>query len=151
VALAGVEEASRIVVVELLVPLPGAAVAAELAGMLEDLELQWVGLDPRSPSSTLAEPLKARSVRVKLADTIGVAQAHGGFSDLLTAGRLRVRGHRALDEAVQHASSRKLAGAVAVDRYGAPADMAPLMAAQLAVWAVGDPDGMFAEPGAWMV
>ena len=60
---------------------------------------------------------------MKPADTIGVAQAHGGFSDLVRGGRLRIRGHRALDDAVRQAEGRKLAGPVAVDRYGTPVDM----------------------------
>jgi len=38
-----------------------------------------------------------------------------------------------------------------VDRYGAPVDMAPLMAAELSVWALGDPDEVGAEPGAWLI
>ena len=37
------------VVVELLAPLDGATVAAEVAAIAGKLELQWVGLDPRSP------------------------------------------------------------------------------------------------------
>ena len=80
-----------------------------------------------------------------------MATAHGHFADLLHADRLRLRGHRALDEAMRAAEARRLAGAVAIDRY-AQADMAPLMAAELAVWALGDPataDG--AEPGAWVI
>jgi len=80
-----------------------------------------------------------------------VATAHGRFADLLHADRLRLRGHGALDEAMRAAESRRLAGSHAIDRY-AREDMAPLMAAELAVWALGDPetaDG--AEPGVWIM
>jgi hypothetical protein len=72
---------------------------------------------------------------VKAADAHGLAVAHGTFVDLLAGGRLRIRGHGALDEAARLAAERRLAGAQAVDRYQG-GDMAPLNAAELAVWAL---------------
>jgi hypothetical protein len=151
VALAGVSKLTRRVHVELQEPFGGTQVTASLVAVWERLGLEWFALDPRSPSSTLIEPLAAESMPVRLADTIGVASAHGRFADLLHADRLRLRGHGALDESMRAAEARRLAGSVAIDRYAA-ADMAPLMAAELAVWALGDPetaDG--AEPGAWLI
>jgi hypothetical protein len=151
VAFAGVSKLTRRVTVELQEPLDGTQVTAALLAMWEHAGLEWFALDPRSPSSTLIEPLQAESMPLKLADTIGVATAHGRFADLLYADRLRLRGHRALDQAMQTAESRRLAGSVAIDRYAA-ADMAPLMAAELSVWALGDPetaDGI--EAGVWVL
>jgi hypothetical protein len=151
VAFAGVAKVTRRVTVELAEPLEGTQVTPALVAMWERLELEWFVLDPRSPSSTLIEPLQAESMPLKLADTIGVATAHGHFADLLYADRLRLRGHGALDEAMRAAEARRLAGSTAIDRY-AQADMAPLMAAELSVWALGDPetaDG--AEPGVWVI
>src|SRR5439155_249092 len=81
------------VTVELAEPLEGTAVTPALVKMWERLDLEWFALDPRSPSSTLIEPLQAESMPLKLADTIGVATAHGRFADLLYADRLRLRGH----------------------------------------------------------
>jgi hypothetical protein len=150
VALAGVSKLTRRVTVELAEPLEGTQVTAALVAMWERLDLEWFALDPRSPSSTLIETLAAESMPVKLADTIGVATAHGRFADLLHADRLRLRGHGALDEAMQAAEARRLAGSQAIDRY-TQADMAPLMAAELAVWALGDPETADGDgPGAWV-
>lgn len=151
VALAGVAKVTRRVMVELAEPLEGTQVTQTLVAMWQRLDLEWFALDPRSPSSTLIGTLAAESMPVRLADTIGVATAHGRFADLLHADRLRLRGHGALDEAMRAAESRRLAGSHAIDRY-AREDMAPLMAAELAVWALGDPetaDG--AEPGVWIM
>jgi hypothetical protein len=151
VAFAGVSKVTRRVVVELRDPLDGTQVVPVLAAMWERAALDWFALDPRSPSSTLLEPLQAEGIRLKLADTIGVAAAHGQFADLLYADKLRFRGHGALDEAMRTAESRRLAGSVAIDRY-ATSDMAPLMAAELAVWALGDPEEAEGiTPGVWAV
>jgi hypothetical protein len=78
-----------------------------------------------------------------------MAVAHGRFQDLLDADRLRVRGHEALDEAARQAHERKLAGSFAVERFGV-ADLSPLVAVELAVWALGD-DPASNQPGAWVM
>jgi hypothetical protein len=136
VALAGVRRSGH-VIVKLLDPLPGAGVAPTLARAWDDLPSPTVGIDPRSPSATLVEPLQAEGVPLRLADARGIAVAHGVLLDLLAVGRLRVRGHGALDQAARLAATRRLAGADAVERYGG-ADLAPLLAAELAVWALGN-------------
>jgi hypothetical protein len=115
-----------------------------------DWQVDSVGVvDPSSPSATLVEPLQNAGMPLKLADSRGMAVAHARFRDLLDADRLRVRGHQALDEAVRLAQERRLSGAFAVERYGGP-DMAPLVASELACWALeDDPDGQ--RPGIWSV
>jgi hypothetical protein len=124
------------VVVELLDPVPGTtAVVALLSGWRAGWQIEQVGVDPRSPSATLVEPLRDAGLPVKAADAHGVAVAHGTFLDLLAGGVLRVRGHRALDEAARLAAERRVAGAHAVDRY-AGTNQAPLFAAELAIWAL---------------
>lgn len=135
---AGVNWAGH-VVVRLLDPLDGSLVAGQITRLWERLPSPVVGIDPRSPSATLVEPLQAEGVPLKLADARGMATAHGHLLDLLAAGRLRVRGHQALDAAARQAVGRRLAGGEAVDRYSGP-DLAPLVAAELAVWVVGDTD-----------
>jgi hypothetical protein len=128
------------VVVELLDPIPGTElVTGLLAGWRTDWQIGKVGIDPRSPSATLVQPLQGAGLPLQAADAIGMACAHGTLQDLLAGGRLRVRGHSGLDRAARQAAERRLAGASAVDRYQG-ADPAPLVAAELAVWAlVGGP------------
>jgi hypothetical protein len=130
-------DADRAVVVELLDPVVGSAtVPALVDGWRDEWQTEAVALDPRSPSATLVGPMEGRWL--KLADARGMATAHGKFQDLLTGGRLRVRGHSALDDAARLAAERRLAGATAVDRYAPAADLAPLVAAELAVWALDE-------------
>jgi len=108
------------VVVELLDPVPGTTV---VVGLLGAWSVQWatraVGIDPRSPSATLVEPLERAGLPVRSADARALAIAHGGFQDLLTGGQVKVRGHRAVDDAARLAADRRLAGAAALDRYTA--------------------------------
>jgi hypothetical protein len=49
------------------------------------------------------------------------------------------------------AAARRLAGGQAIDRYAA-GDMAPPLAAELSVWALGDPEtAEGVEAGAWLI
>jgi hypothetical protein len=124
------------VVLELLDPLPGPSagtVVSTVAGWRTAWHVGSVGIDPRSPSATLAAPLKAAKVPTTAADAHGMAVAHGTFLDLLTGGRLRTRGHAALDTAVRQAQERRVAGAAGLDRYQG-VDPAPLVAAELCCW-----------------
>jgi hypothetical protein len=124
------------VVVELLDPIPGTEAAVGLLkGWRTDWQVEKLGIDPRSPSATLVQPLADGGLPVQAADAHGQAVAHGIFQDLLTGGRLRVRGHGDLDRAARQAAERRLAGASAVDRYQG-VDPAPLVASELAVWAL---------------
>lgn len=90
-----------------------------MTGWCAEWSTSLVAIDPHSPSATLLDPLRdaVGKHRVRPVDTIGMAVAHGRFQDRLTAGRLRVRGHTALDLAARQAQERRLAGAQAVDRY----------------------------------
>ena len=124
------------VVVEQLGPVAGTtAVVGLLGGWCKGWQAEAVGIDPTSPSATLVEPLRAARLPVKTTDAHNMAVAHGTFVDLLNAGRLRIRGHSALDQAARQAVERRLAGAQAVDRYQGE-DVAPLNSAELAVWAL---------------
>jgi hypothetical protein len=131
-------------------PLDGTAVTAQLVAMWERLGLDGFALDPRSPTGTLAGPLQAEGMMVQLADAAGVAKAHGMFADVVAAGKLRVSGHPAIDDAVRGAETRRLAGAAAIDRYAdGGSEMAPLLAAELSVWGLGDPET--ASPSVWVL
>ena len=63
-----------------------------------------------------------------------VAVATGQFLDELAASRLRHDGDERLTAAVHHGSSRPLSGAVAWERRAHAVDVAPLVAATLALW-----------------
>jgi hypothetical protein len=124
------------VVVELLPPVAGTStVLLLLPGWVAEWQTRTVGIDPRSPSATLVAPLRDTLTGLAEVDAHAMSVAHGGFHDLLDGGQLKVRGHSAVDDAARRASARKLAGSYAVDRYGG-AEPAPLVACQLAVWAL---------------
>jgi hypothetical protein len=62
--------------------------------------------------------------------------AHGNFLDLLAAGRIRHQGQPQLTAAARHLEQRRLGGATAPERRGALADVSPLVAGELACWAL---------------
>lgn len=93
-------------------------------------------IDPRSPATTLLEPLAALQVAVVEVSARDVALGHGLFLDELRAGRLRYVEHEALTAAAQFAVARPLAGAQALERQRVEVDASPMTAAELAVWAL---------------
>jgi hypothetical protein len=93
-------------------------------------------LDPRSPAATLLEPLRLLRVDVTEASTHVVSAAHGCFLDELRAGGLAIEKHPQLDTAAKYAMSRQLAGGEALERRKPAVDTSPVLAAELAVWAV---------------
>jgi hypothetical protein len=72
-ALCGVAPKTKRVVVHVGDPLDGTAVTGQLVALWEAHDLDGFALDPRSPSSTLVDPLKAEGMVVRLADAVGVA------------------------------------------------------------------------------
>lgn len=119
---------------ELLDYLDGSDTAAAVADLAADARA--VVIDPRSPAATLIGPLRTLGVTVTEPSTYEVAVAHGRFVDEFRAGRLRYVAHPALDAAVQAAELRSLAGSHALERRRVEADQSPLVAAELAVWAL---------------
>jgi hypothetical protein len=95
-----------------------------------------VMIDPRSPAATMVEPLNALHVEITLADVHVMSASHGDFSDLLKAGRLAIEPHPALTAAARHAMTRPLSGAEALERRKPAVDVSPIVASELAVWAV---------------
>ena len=137
--------------IELLPLIEGTDAAPAVGELAEAFEVAAVAADPKSNAATLIEPLR-HLVRLVTPDAAAVAVAHGRFADLMTAGRLRHHNQPALNAAIRFASVRALAGSWAVQRYGNRTDPAPAVAAELAVWALGDlehPEG--AEPSAWVI
>lgn len=111
-----------------------AAKVAEIAGRA--VGLIGVVIDPRSPAATLIGPLESLGVVVTQVNTHQVTVAHGRFVDELRAGRLKIADHPQLDAAAQHALTRPLAGAEALERRKPLVDTSPLAAAELALWMV---------------
>ena len=126
------------ILVELAAYLDGADPVAEVARLCGERTVHAVALDPRSPAATAVAPLEDAGVYLIELSTHDVAVAHGGFVDALAAGRLRHSGQPELTTAIRHGHQRRLAGATAWERRGAPVDVSPAVAAEIAVWALLD-------------
>ncbi len=108
-----------------------------------------VALDPRSQSVTLCDPLLERGIVVKRLGAEDVAVAHGEFMDAVAGGGLKHFDQPVLTAAVRGAGQRPLAGAVALDRK-VGADLAPLNAAEFAVWALRRWEEV-SQPGVYVI
>lgn len=95
-----------------------------------------VVVDPHSHAATCIRPLEAARVKVTQPSASDLVVAHGGFLDALAAGRVRHQGQAELTAAARHLEQRRLGGATAPERRGAPVDVAPAVAAELALWAL---------------
>ena len=127
------------IVVELAAYVPGTDHSSTIRNMVASQgkhKVLAVMLDPRSPAATLLEPLRLLRVDVTEASTHVVSAAHGCFLDELRAGRLAIEKHPQLDTAAKYAMSRQLAGGEALERRKPAVDTSPVLAAELAVWAV---------------
>jgi hypothetical protein len=95
-----------------------------------------------SPSGAVSKRLFLRLTAnvwhrdITLADTHTMAASHGDFSDLLKVGKLAIEPHPALTAAARHAMTRPLSGAEALERRKPTVDTSPIVASELAVWAV---------------
>jgi hypothetical protein len=138
IALAGAVDEER-VTVELLDPFTGPAAVPLLMDLYAQHPIERVALDPLSASATLIDGLQAECVPLMLVNAQQLAVAFGRFIDWTAAGKLKHRGNRALTDAVREAVSRRTtSGAQRVDRASPSSDPAPLLAAELAVLALGD-------------
>ena len=121
-------------------------------GRLVELKSRYrpvaVVIDPRSQAVTLIKPLKDAGITAVEPSARDVAVAHGEFLDMIAAGDLAHLGQKELTDAVRAAMDRPLAGAAALQRK-VPVDQSPLMAAELAVWALlhGPPQPFFLTSG----
>jgi hypothetical protein len=98
--------------------------------------VQATVVDPHSHAATAIRPLEAAGVKVTKPTSSDLVVAHGGFLDMLAAGCIRHQGQAELTAAVRHLEQRRLGGASAPERRGAPVDVSPAVAAELAVWAL---------------
>jgi hypothetical protein len=125
-----------LLLIELAAYLLGTAGAVE---RVVELHGRWtvlaVVVDPMGGATTLRRPLGERpGVHLVEPATADVKVAHGEFLDLFQAKRIRHTRQAELTAAVQHLSERQLGGQPVFDRRGAPVDVSPAVAAELAVW-----------------
>jgi hypothetical protein len=125
-----------LIVVELVAYIDGTDPVAEVLRLQAERTVRAVVLDPGSPGATLVKLLKNAGVGFTEMGSHDVATAHGGFIDLLTAGKLKAVPDPRLTQAVKHGQDRRLGGASAWERRGAAVDISPANAAEFAVWAV---------------
>jgi hypothetical protein len=117
--------------------LEGTDPLATILGLRERLEVLAVVIDPHSPGATAIRPLEAARLSVVRPTSADLAVATGSFVDLLRAGRIRHQRQPTLTSALQHLQARRLGGATGPERRsGAAVDVAPAVAAMLAVWAL---------------
>lgn len=125
-----------LILVELVGYLFGADPLGAVLTLRAERKIRATVVDPHSHAATAIRPLEAAGVKVTRPTSADVVVAHGGFLDALRAGRVRHHGQAELTTAMRLLEQRRLGGATAPDRRGAPADVAPAVAAELACWAL---------------
>jgi hypothetical protein len=125
-----------LVLLDLVRYLPGTDPVAAVLALREEQTVRAVAVDPHSHAATAIRPLEQAGVPVTKPTSSELAVAHGRFLDLLAAGRIRHRGQAELTAAMRALEQRRLGGASAPERRGAPVDVAPAVAAELACWAL---------------
>jgi hypothetical protein len=133
---AGRLDEGDLVLVDLLRYLDGPDPLAAVLQIREERSVIHVVVDPHSNAATAIQPLEAAGVDVLKPSSSDVVVAHGGFLDLLAAGRVRHAGQAELTAAARHLEQRRLGGSTAPERRGAPVDVGPAVACELAVWAL---------------
>jgi hypothetical protein len=122
--------------VELVAYLGGTATAVDRVVELHDRwTVQATVIDPMGGATNLRRPLCERSkVRLVAPDTAAVKVAYADFRDMAHRRELAVVANDVLSTAMQYLTERTLGGQPVFDRRGAPVDVAPAVAAMLAVW-----------------
>ena len=123
-----------LVLLDLVAYLDGTDPTAVVLEHRERRSVLAVVVDAHSNAATAIRPLEAAGVEVTRPSSSDVAEAHGGFLDALAAGRVRHQGQAPLTTAMRHLAQRRLGEATAPERRGASVDVAPAVAAELALW-----------------
>jgi hypothetical protein len=99
-------------------------------------------LDGTGPAASEVTALQAEGVPVEVVGGTAATRAAGAFYDRIVEGRVRIRRHQALDEAAAGASKLQVGDAWKWGRRKSNADIAPLVAATVALWALlgAEPD-----------
>jgi hypothetical protein len=123
-----------LVLLELAAYLDGTDPVSAVLELQESRTLLATVVDPHSNAATTIGPLEEAGVTITRPSSVDLVVAHGRFLDMLAAGQLRHQGQPQLTAAARHLEQRRLGGSVAPERRGAPVDVAPAVAAELAVW-----------------
>jgi hypothetical protein len=123
-----------LVLLELAAYLDGTDPVAAVLALRQERTVLAVAIDPHSHATTTIGPLEDAGVKITRPSSVDLVTAHGNFLDLLAAGRIRHQGQPQLTAAARHLEQRRLGGASAPERRGALVDVAPAVAAELAVW-----------------
>lgn len=107
-------------------------VGARLVELVERWSPLGVVVDPAAQAGSFLGELPG--LPWKTVGARDVAQACGGFYDAVIGGRVRHRGDKRLDVAVEGASKRNLAETWAWSRKNSAVDICPLVAVTLARW-----------------
>lgn len=125
-----------LVLLDLVAYLDGTDPVAAVLSIRAEWTVVAVAVDPHSNAATAIKPLEAAGVAVTRPTSSDLVVAHGTLLDALSAGRVRHAGQERLTTAARHLEQRRLGGATGPERRGAPADVAPAVAAELAMWAL---------------
>lgn len=96
-------------------------------------------LDGTGPAASEVTTLQAEGVPVEVVTGMDATRAAGAMYDRIVEGRLRIRRHVALDEAAAGAAKLQVGDAWKWGRRSSKADIAPLVAATVAMWALLGP------------
>ncbi len=107
-------------------------------------------LDPGGPAGGLIQPMREAGLDVAEVPMRGLTQACGQFYDLVVAGTLRHRDEGVLNTAIKGATWRNVGDARAWARKTSTADITPLYAVTVALWAFGERDKP-ADPSVWFI
>ena len=99
---------------------------------------RWV-VDATGPAGSLIPDMERAGLTVHAASAKDLVVACGQLYDGVLGQRLRIRRHARLDEAAAGAAKRSIGDAWAWTRKSAAADICPLVAATLALWAAEGP------------
>jgi hypothetical protein len=125
-----------LVLLELAAYLDGTDPTAAVLQLHQEREVVATVVDPHSNAATAIRPLEAAGVTVTRPTSGDVAEAHGLLLDELAGGRVRHRGQLELTAGMRALEQRRLGGATGPERRGALVDVAPAVAAELALWAL---------------
>ena len=126
-----------------------------IVGRVAELVAKWrpsaVALDSAGPSGALVQEFEAASLDVVAASSRDLTNACGRFFDLVASGELRHRDESSLNAAAAAARRRNVGDAWAYTRRrDSDADLTPLYAATLALWAHAEHGRPF-EPSVWFI
>jgi hypothetical protein len=95
---------------------------------------RWV-VDGGGPAGSMIADLERAGLKVHAVSAREMIDACGQFYDSVMEGKVQIRRHSKLDEAVAGAAKRQVGDAWAWTRKNATTDVCPLVAATLALWA----------------